>query len=655
MAINPVTRYPGKINPASADYPFGEGKNVTSVGARDGTPVDADMINDMWGFFQGLLSNAGITPNGSPDTAVSSQYRSGLQIMLWRAAGDVRGWGAVCDGVTDDSAAIAAAISATNGDIVLPGKIKVTTHVLSNAIQDVKIRGYGKSEVVIDDDFVFNPSYRGIFVFDSCTGSVEISGIKITGAKLDKLNAAEPWQDGDAGVEFVHCSGRLLTENMDIRDVKTWGVIHVECPNADSTVRGSYFKNCQVQSGVGGTGYKSLEVSDCEFDDIGLYGVESETRDRNAETSVFDCIARLCNKGFATVHNSDKILVSACRTINCRTGISFLSADSADPSFLGNYQTAQNCIATSCKTSFEMIYPHSANLINCTEDRDDIDYFVRTRALDRIIKFISGKPYIALDSASENPGLTVGMVIQMDDGVQYTIATVDGSVTPDATFGNLIGFTTTVSLPTSYLRSSFRRYVEVSTDKTSVVLYGGSDVNIKGNKFAWATQIFASFGDHVNLNWLNNTSYSCANYFAVGLAGTVSGSVRIEYGENLNISGIGSGNKFAGVLSAQRTYVFRGGTTNAQTAIQHAVATDNAFIGKVKLAINSGQTTAGTIALRLNGSDVITGGLTGTPLRATVTQTALINVSDVFILQLTDDVGDLIASGYSVKFYGAFL
>lgn len=82
MALNPETEWPGRVEDSNADYPFGGAKNETALDAFDGTPFDARFINDMWGFFQGLLSGAGITPNGNPETAQVSQYLQALQAFF---------------------------------------------------------------------------------------------------------------------------------------------------------------------------------------------------------------------------------------------------------------------------------------------------------------------------------------------------------------------------------------------------------------------------------------------------------------------------------------------------------------------------------------------------------------------------------------------
>lgn len=78
MAINPETQFPGQINPSDADYTYGSARNVTVPGDGTGTPFVAALVNDWFGFFQGLLNAGGIVPSATPDTVLVSQYLQGL-------------------------------------------------------------------------------------------------------------------------------------------------------------------------------------------------------------------------------------------------------------------------------------------------------------------------------------------------------------------------------------------------------------------------------------------------------------------------------------------------------------------------------------------------------------------------------------------------
>lgn len=74
MALKLNEKYPGRANPPSIDYPQGSIKNESAPDANDGTPLDQDWANDKEGFFQKLLSYRGVSANGNPDNAVTSQY-----------------------------------------------------------------------------------------------------------------------------------------------------------------------------------------------------------------------------------------------------------------------------------------------------------------------------------------------------------------------------------------------------------------------------------------------------------------------------------------------------------------------------------------------------------------------------------------------------
>jgi hypothetical protein len=81
VAIKPTTAFPGKIAPADASYPYGKARNITAPGDGTGTPFNATLLNDVWGFFQHLLKRGGITPTETPDTAPASQYADGIRYI----------------------------------------------------------------------------------------------------------------------------------------------------------------------------------------------------------------------------------------------------------------------------------------------------------------------------------------------------------------------------------------------------------------------------------------------------------------------------------------------------------------------------------------------------------------------------------------------
>jgi len=81
MALKIFEKFSPRANPADTDYPHGSIKNESVPGAKDGTPLDASWGNDMLGFTDALLDEAGITPNGLPDTVQSSQRLDAIKTL----------------------------------------------------------------------------------------------------------------------------------------------------------------------------------------------------------------------------------------------------------------------------------------------------------------------------------------------------------------------------------------------------------------------------------------------------------------------------------------------------------------------------------------------------------------------------------------------
>ena len=68
----------GRITAADANYPYGSAKNESTPGAGDGTPYFKARADDIFGMQQAILRAAGIVPTGNAETALSSQYLSGI-------------------------------------------------------------------------------------------------------------------------------------------------------------------------------------------------------------------------------------------------------------------------------------------------------------------------------------------------------------------------------------------------------------------------------------------------------------------------------------------------------------------------------------------------------------------------------------------------
>jgi hypothetical protein len=81
MAIEWSTEYAVGVNAPSAEYPGGSAKNATTPTSTDGFPNEVAWLNDFLGFFARLISEAGITVSGSPDTVLASDYFDALQSL----------------------------------------------------------------------------------------------------------------------------------------------------------------------------------------------------------------------------------------------------------------------------------------------------------------------------------------------------------------------------------------------------------------------------------------------------------------------------------------------------------------------------------------------------------------------------------------------
>lgn len=117
MAIAPSTRYPAQTDPA-AGYPHGKARNAVTFNDGTGTPLERDWLNDIWGFLQALLSNASLTPSGTPDAVGASQYLTGVNFAA-QVKADAAQAAAIATAATQAATIAAAAVAASEKRLIL--------------------------------------------------------------------------------------------------------------------------------------------------------------------------------------------------------------------------------------------------------------------------------------------------------------------------------------------------------------------------------------------------------------------------------------------------------------------------------------------------------------------------------------------------------
>jgi hypothetical protein len=80
FGTNPT--FTGRITAPDANYPQGSSKDETSAGANDGMPYIKQRADDILGMQQALLLEAAVTPSGSADTALLSDYLDAMKKIL---------------------------------------------------------------------------------------------------------------------------------------------------------------------------------------------------------------------------------------------------------------------------------------------------------------------------------------------------------------------------------------------------------------------------------------------------------------------------------------------------------------------------------------------------------------------------------------------
>ncbi len=208
MAINPESQYPGKINPSDASYPYGSARNITLPSDGTGTPWEAALVNDQFGFQQALLSSASVVPSGTPDNVIASQYVEALRKITGKLTDGKKyqflaaaientgsGWAFVSD-ANHEKIGFNSIIINGNGEIELGHASNVTASAVLAISDNKDIRINTKDETT---KTTLNLSAPLNFAVDAETGTITAEsywGSDITAAVIDNYcNITHPSTD----------------------------------------------------------------------------------------------------------------------------------------------------------------------------------------------------------------------------------------------------------------------------------------------------------------------------------------------------------------------------------------------------------------------------------------------------------------------------
>ncbi|MGL5016471.1 MAG: hypothetical protein ACRC6V_19665 [Bacteroidales bacterium] len=576
---------------------------------------------------------AGVVVAGTNPASGGFVDRSGdlLRSQFLKRNGDIRGWGAKCDGVTVDDIAIAAAIADTGGIITIPGPTLVSATVLVEGADRPNVIFTGNGQLLAQkSSFTFHPGTRGILVFKECSNPIAYMP-NIRGCRLDLPTAPEPWEDGDAGIEYLLCTGVCRTIHPDLDGFKTWGIIHVQCE--DYTVIAPRIRNCLVQSGIGGTNINQAIVTNPDIRWVGLYGLELETVGTNKRSKVSGGLISKALKAVSCVNNTLNPSITGVTAEECLTG--FNSTNTVGATF-------QACNAVNTRYGFELVNVNKSSVTGNSYRKDVVSLHARVRSYDFLTKVVAGTGYTLNHPVPAN--LTVGLSIELEDGSVRTIASV-GTPETDPVLGEVVPFTTTPALELSNSRMAFCRQLDMASGTAFAVMYGGAFNRITGNDIGSVYYALLSFGDHYDLNWSNNSYENVTEIFHQGSAGNlINSSLKVSPGECSGSAStvVSNFSKFSIAYSHTITQSF-GSVAGLPV---HRVALGSGRVGKITCVLNDDVAASGGIVLKVNGVDQVTS-FTGSPRTGVVVSD--IQVSGSISIQLVDTVGDISGSGYSVN------
>lgn len=354
MAINPESQYPGKISPATPQYPYGSARNVTLPGDGTGTPWEAALVNDILGWQQAILSDAGSEPTGTPEKATASQYLDAIKQVLARQS--VASFASVADlkagtaigGATLDLAKLAAAKAVVATVAYYDGWAAATdaplggaSYVIMTAIEYAATPdGFGDHYVGGGTDYVAKLIIRRVY-------DVTQFGAKGDNTRDDQPNVQATFTAALAAGTTDE-QGWLPTVNFPVRNYKigssisiSGSIVHVTCDGIarlSATEPTDSFKIFDIDTGarvtienltfymfgsdnsaIGGRTWRQSTIYNCTFIG-GNTGIDLADGLDVWGTTIEKCRFQDCFFGARAVVSGQTLIFRDCLFFNTRVG-----------------------------------------------------------------------------------------------------------------------------------------------------------------------------------------------------------------------------------------------------------------------------------------------------------------------------------------------
>lgn len=193
MALIPINRYPDQID-ADAAYPQGKARNITVSGDGTGTPWEKDLVNDVFGLLQSLLSDASITPSGNPDEVGASDYLTAIKAMVLGSQADFALADSVSNQLSSNAQASFMRVSAAGPSRILSGvqssirKLRVVANTGANAWafahEDVAVAAALRILCPDDVNMTMRPGDVALLAYDVTSSRWRVLGKRVKVSEL---------------------------------------------------------------------------------------------------------------------------------------------------------------------------------------------------------------------------------------------------------------------------------------------------------------------------------------------------------------------------------------------------------------------------------------------------------------------------------------